>query len=57
MFWTFMLLVGLAVVFIKFGMMMVMVSVLAGGLQLALLVIVGAFIVHLWRKAKTRRAQ
>lgn len=50
MFWIFMLFSGLAFVFVKLGMLAVWVAVLAGGLQVALLVIALMTIVLLWRK-------
>lgn len=55
MFWTFILLAGLAIVFIKLGMLVVWVAVLSGGLQLAAVIIVGLVLASLWRKAKAKK--
>lgn len=50
MFWAFILIVALAVVLIRLGMFSIWVSVLAGGLQLALLVIAILTIALIWRR-------
>lgn len=50
MFWGFLLLGGLAFVFMQLGAMSVWVSVLKLGLMLALLALVVMGIVLLWRK-------
>lgn len=50
MFWGFLLLTGLALVFIQLGAMSVWVTVLKLGLMLALLVLAAMVIVVLWRK-------
>jgi len=50
MFWTFILLGGLALAFVQLGAYSVWLVVLAGGLKLALLVIAGFVIALLWRK-------
>ncbi len=50
MFWGFLLLSGLAFVFVQLGAMSVWVSVLKAGLMLALLVLALMGIVLLWRK-------
>jgi len=57
MFWIFMLVSGLAFVFVKLGMLAVWVAVLAGGLQIALLIIAVMTIVLLWRKVFGRKSQ
>lgn len=57
MFWIFMLFSGLAFVFVKLGMLAVWVAVLAGGLQVALLVIALITIVLLWRKVFGKKIQ
>ena len=50
MFWTFLMMTGLALVFAQLGAYSVLVAVLAGGLKLALLIIAAVVIVLLWRK-------
>ncbi len=50
MFWGFLLLTGLAFVFVQLGAMSVWVSVLKLGLMLALLALAVMGIVSLWRK-------
>ena len=50
MFWTFLMMTGLAIVFAQLGAYSVLVAVLAGGLKLALLIIAAFVIVLLWRK-------
>ena len=50
MFWGFLLLTGLAFVFVQLGAMSVWVSVLKLGLMLALLVLAVMGILILWRK-------
>ncbi|MBK9325780.1 MAG: hypothetical protein IPN00_05390 [Hydrogenophilales bacterium] len=50
MFWGFLLLSGLAFVFVQLGAMSVWVSVLKAGLTLALLALAVMGIVLLWRK-------
>jgi hypothetical protein len=50
MFWGFLLLTGLAFVFVQLGAMSVWVSVLKMGLMLALLLLAVMGIVILWRK-------
>jgi hypothetical protein len=50
MFWTFLMMTGLALVFAQLGAYSVLVAVLAGGLKLALLIIAGLVIAILWRK-------
>jgi hypothetical protein len=50
MFWTFLMMTGLALVFAQLGAYSVLVAVLAGGLKLALLIIAGFVIVLFWRK-------
>jgi hypothetical protein len=50
MFWTFLMMTGLAFVFAQLGAYSVLVAVLAGGLKLALLVIAVFVIILLWRK-------
>lgn len=50
MFWTFLMMTGLALVFAQLGAYSVLVAVLAGGLKLALLIIAAFVIVILWRK-------
>jgi hypothetical protein len=50
MFWGFLILSGLAFVFVQLGAMSVWVSVLKAGLMLALLVLAVMGIVLLWRK-------
>lgn len=50
MFWGFLLFAGLAAVFAQLGAMSVWLSVLKGGLMLALLVICLMVVVLLWRK-------
>ena len=54
MFWGFLLLSGLAFVFVQLGAMSVWVVVLKLGLMVALLVLVVMGIVLLWRKLFTR---
>jgi hypothetical protein len=51
MFWAFFLLAALALGLIRLGVLSVWVSVLFGGLQLALLVIVCLTIALIWRLA------
>lgn len=50
MFWTFLLFVGLAMIFTKLGAMSVWLTVLKGGLMLALLVLAVMVMVLLWRR-------
>jgi hypothetical protein len=50
MFWTFLMMTGLALVFAQLGAYSVLVAVLAGGLKLAILIIAAFVIVILWRK-------
>jgi len=50
MFWAFILIAALAIVLVRLGMYAVLVSVLAGGLQLALLVIAILTVAFLWRR-------
>ena len=50
MFWVFILVAALGLVLIKLGTYSVWVTVLYGGLQLALLVIVGLTIGLIWRR-------
>ena len=50
MFWGFLIFAGLAFVFAQLGAMSVWLTVLKGGLQLALVVIAGLAIVLLWRR-------
>lgn len=50
MFWAFILITGLALMFAKLGAFSVWVTVLSGGLKLALLVIACLAIMFLWRK-------
>lgn len=50
MFWTFLIVIGLALVFAQLGAYSVLVVMLAGGLKLALLVIAVFVIALLWRK-------
>ena len=50
MFWIFILMVALAVVFVRVGMLTVAVSFLAGGLQLALIVIAVLAVTLIWRR-------
>jgi hypothetical protein len=56
MFWTFVLLAALAFGLIRLGMYSVWVSVLFGGLQLALFVIVCLAVALIWRLAVERKA-
>lgn len=55
MFWGFLLLSGLAFVFVQLGAMSVWVSVLKLGLMLALLALAVMGIVLLWRKVFAAR--
>ena len=55
MFWTFILIVALALTFVRLGAYSVLVSVLSGSLQLALLVIAGLTIVIIWRRVFGKR--
>lgn len=55
MLWIFMLVSGLAFVFVKLGMLAVWVSLLAGGLQIALLIIAVMTIILLWRMVFARK--
>lgn len=50
MFWVFILVAALGLGLIKLGTYSVWVTVLYGGLQLALLVIVGLTIALIWRR-------
>jgi len=50
MFWGFLIFAGLAFVFAQLGAMSVWLTVLKGGLMLALLVVVVMAILLLWRK-------
>ena len=54
MFWTFLILSGLALLFAQLGAYSVWVVLLAGGLKVALLVIAGLVITLLWRKVFSR---
>ena len=54
MFWTFILILILALMLVKLGAYSVLVSMLAGGLQLALLVIACLAIVLIWRRFSGR---
>lgn len=54
MFWTVLIFAGLAFVFAQLGAYSVWVGLLAGGLKLALLVIVGLLIALLWRKVLSK---
>lgn len=54
MFWGLLLLTGLAVVFAQLGAMSVWLTVLKGGLMLALLVVAVMAFVLLWRKVLGR---
>jgi hypothetical protein len=56
MFWTFLMMTGLALVFAQLGAYSVLVAVLAGGLRLALLVIAGFVIVLLLRKVFSKNS-
>jgi len=56
MFWTFILIVALALTFVRLGAYSVLVSVLSGSLQLALLVIAGLTIVIIWRRVFGKRS-
>jgi len=50
MFWGFLIFSALAVVFAKLGAMSVWITVLKGGLFLALVIVIVMAIVILWRK-------
>ena len=50
MFWVFILIAALAVAFVKLGMYAVWVSVLSGGLRIALMVIACLAIMLFWRR-------
>jgi hypothetical protein len=50
MFWGFLIFAGLALVFAQLGAMSVWLTVLKGGLMLALLIVVVMAILLLWRK-------
>jgi hypothetical protein len=50
MFWTFLMMTGLALVFAQLGAYSVLVAVLAGGLKLAFLIIAAFVIAIVWRK-------
>lgn len=50
MFWMFILLTALAFTFVKFGAYSVLVTILSGGLQLALIVIAFLGIAFMWRR-------
>jgi|APFre7841882724_1041349.scaffolds.fasta_scaffold38651_2 hypothetical protein len=50
MFWGFLIFAGLAFVFAQLGAMSVWLTVLKGGLMLALLIVVVMAILLLWRK-------
>ena len=54
MFWLFLVLVFLAVTFVKLGAMTVWVTVFTGSLQLTFLFIGAAGIVMLWRRLRNR---
>ena len=56
MFWIFILMVALAVVFVRVGMLTVAVSFLAGGLQLALIVIAVLAVTLIWRRIFGKKA-
>lgn len=55
MFWTFILIVALALTFVRLGAYSVLVSVLSGSLQLAMLVIAALTIVIIWRRVLGKR--
>lgn len=57
MFWGFLLLSGLAYVFVQLGAMSVWVSVLKLGLLVALLVLAVMVIVVMWRRVFNARTQ
>ncbi len=54
MFWTFMMITGLAVVFIQLGAMSVWIAVLKLGLLGSLVIIAVAAVIIAWRKAFPR---
>ncbi|PKO71532.1 MAG: hypothetical protein CVU20_06630 [Betaproteobacteria bacterium HGW-Betaproteobacteria-14] len=54
MFWTFIMVVALALVFVQLGIYSVWVTVLAGLLQFALLVIGFLTIALVWRKVSRK---
>ncbi len=54
MFWAFLMFAGIAAVFAQLGAMSVWLSVLKGGLMLALLVVAVMGIALLWRKVFNR---
>lgn len=55
MFWIFVLLIGLAFVFIKLGMLSVWVAVLSTGLKLFMLVILALTAVFIWQKVFSKK--
>jgi len=54
MFWKFLALIILGLFFIKFGMMAAVVPLLSGGLQIAILIIVGIAIFAVFKSVRGR---
>lgn len=54
MFWKFLIMVVLGLFFIKFGMMVAVVPLLAGGLQISVVVILLFVVIALFKALKKR---